>query len=898
MNMDGRHAPDATSLATRIDDAARASRHDPFAARADLTTIIEATDRCGHVAVSAKARYALARVLVTLGSAEAALEMIEDAGRDWRSIGMVDDAIRTNLGRMHVLDELGRHAEAVSAGRAMLAELEQRGADDDVVWLRAAAEENVGVALGYLGRHAEALDAYAAAARCYDRLGLEHDAARALANRGVELVELARPREAIPALERAHRQFVTAGDRLWQALCQTNLSQAWIATGRYLEAFRCLDAARSALTGLDRTTEWMRAELARARCLESLHLDVEALDLYDELVGPLSEAGLVDDLGMVHLGRGTILARASTSPDDALDAFESAFDAFESTGNNPMLARTCLATAPLHTDPMKLIDRAVALLADGERPAELAIAHLAAAQQLESVDGERAAAALERAAELIDPLGVPSLQWQLHHRTGRLRRRAGACGEARDAYEAAIAVLDAIRSSVHHDGIRQRFDGALGEPADDLIELLLDTDDAPTAFAFSDSIRSRGLADRLTTERPLVEPPPDELLSTYDRLLTASGPLAAELAAQARRLERGASKPADVGGHATLVRPDMPRNCVLYQTLGETIVSFVAGDRGEIIATRKMGELDDVEALLQQLDAQWRRCARPEIMSRHAAQLENATLDVLRRFHDLLIEPVRHHLSPTLPLVIVPDGPLGAVPFAALHDGASFLVQRQPIRQTPSIAIDSFLATRSSRPRSSLALGTSDRMAPLAASEAVTVGAWWPRATVHTGDEATSVRLFEQADEHDVVHISAHGMFRPDAPEFSAIRLADRWVTAAEIARLRLDGQLVVLSACDTGRRAFDLGLRETLGLPRAFIAAGAAGVIVNLWTADDEATTGLMAALHRSLAAGRLPAAALRSAQLASMTIHRHPYYWAGATLVGGPGPGSPDHVPTTRGT
>ncbi len=152
--------------------------------------------------------------------------------------------------------------------------------------------------------------AYASASICYDRLGFAEDSACALANRGVELYELARPEEAIGALERAHREFIELDDRLWQALCQTNLSQAWIAAGRYLEAFTCLDAAETALTGLDRTTELTRVQVDRARCMESLGLDVEALDLYDELIDPLSNAALVDDLGRVHLGRGTILVRS------------------------------------------------------------------------------------------------------------------------------------------------------------------------------------------------------------------------------------------------------------------------------------------------------------------------------------------------------------------------------------------------------------------------------------------------------------------------------------------------------------------------------------------------------------------------------------------------------------
>ncbi len=820
-------------------------------------------------------------MLITLGAAESALDLIEEAERDWRSVGEIDAAIRSNLGRMHVLDELGRHTDAVVVGRSMLSQLLDRGDTDEIVWLRAAAEENTGVALGYLGCHAEALDAYASASICYEQLGMAADSARVLANRGVELNELARPTEAIEALERAHDQFNAVGDRLWQALCQTNLSQAWIAAGRYLEAFRCLDAAESSLAGLDQTTEWSRAQLARATCLESLHLDVEALDLYDDLIEPLTKAGLLDDLGTVHLGRGTILARGA-SPDEALDAFGAAFVAFESTGNDPMLARTCLAAGPIDTDPLGLIERAIDLLATGERPAELAIAHLAAAKHLESVDLSLASAALIDAAGLIEPLGVPSLRWQLHHRTGRLERRAGQNDEARRSFEAAIGVLETIRSSVDRDGIRQRFDGASGEAADDLIELLLDAGDADGAFAVSESVRGRGLVDRLRAgTSTTADAPPDELLSTYDRLLMARGPLVDELAAQARRLERRASVGADV---TTSTRPELlelPPNTIAFQTIADEIVAFVT-DGDNVVAVRKVAELSEVDTILGHLDAQWRRFAHHDVVARHATQLEMATVELLGRLHDVLIGPLRDHFSTVRPLTFVPDRSLGAVPFAALHDGERYLVERQAVRQTPSVVADEILSARHRSLVSLLALGTADRVAPLASIEAEQVGEAWSLATVHVGSAAVADTLFASANDHDIIHIAGHGLFRPDAPEFSAIRLADRWVTAAEIARLRLDGQLVILSACDTGRRTLNLNMREMLGLPRAFLAAGAGGVLVNQWAADDRATVELMTALHRSLASGDTVPDALRSAQLDTMTRHRHPYFWGATTLIG----------------
>jgi CHAT domain-containing protein len=103
---------------------------------------------------------------------------------------------------------------------------------------------------------------------------------------------------------------------------------------------------------------------------------------------------------------------------------------------------------------------------------------------------------------------------------------------------------------------------------------------------------------------------------------------------------------------------------------------------------------------------------------------------------------------------------------------------------------------------------------------------------------------------------------------------------------LRLSARLVVLSGCETaggdeaGRAA---GGDEWVGLVRAFLLAGAGRVVASLWPVDDRITAGFMARLYAALAAGRPPAAALRSAQLAVRAEHPQPIHWAAFALFGG---------------
>jgi CHAT domain-containing protein len=117
---------------------------------------------------------------------------------------------------------------------------------------------------------------------------------------------------------------------------------------------------------------------------------------------------------------------------------------------------------------------------------------------------------------------------------------------------------------------------------------------------------------------------------------------------------------------------------------------------------------------------------------------------------------------------------------------------------------------------------------------------------------------------------------------FSALKLADGWLTAVQAIQLDLSHAFVVLSACESGlSQAFNGD--ELLGLTRAFLGAGAVTLVVSLWLAQDEATARLMSHLHQQLQEAQVsPATALRQAQLSLKTTYPHPYYWASFILVG----------------
>ncbi|MEM8543238.1 MAG: CHAT domain-containing tetratricopeptide repeat protein [Cyanobacteria bacterium P01_H01_bin.119] len=132
------------------------------------------------------------------------------------------------------------------------------------------------------------------------------------------------------------------------------------------------------------------------------------------------------------------------------------------------------------------------------------------------------------------------------------------------------------------------------------------------------------------------------------------------------------------------------------------------------------------------------------------------------------------------------------------------------------------------------------------------------------------------------VALARERVVRVDMPGVLALAPSDTddgWLTAVEIANLELDADLVVLSACDTGRgRITGDGV---VGLPRAFLAAGAEQVIVSLWQVPDAPTADLMVAFYQRLFQGQAPPQALQGAMAQTQATYPDPRNWSAFVLV-----------------
>ncbi len=118
---------------------------------------------------------------------------------------------------------------------------------------------------------------------------------------------------------------------------------------------------------------------------------------------------------------------------------------------------------------------------------------------------------------------------------------------------------------------------------------------------------------------------------------------------------------------------------------------------------------------------------------------------------------------------------------------------------------------------------------------------------------------------------------------------ADGMLQASEIAQLKLNADLVVLSACNTAEGGDELGGSALQGLSDSFFAAGARAVVASHWEVPTGATETLMTALFDPTNRSRGLAQGLRRSQLAliAQPATSHPFYWAAFTIIGDEGAG-----------
>lgn len=156
------------------------------------------------------------------------------------------------------------------------------------------------------------------------------------------------------------------------------------------------------------------------------------------------------------------------------------------------------------------------------------------------------------------------------------------------------------------------------------------------------------------------------------------------------------------------------------------------------------------------------------------------------------------------------------------------------------------------------------------------------------GDEATVNRFYKTATTQAVIHLSSHGKADDRDARYSYIAFADPGDSAqkqllyvADLYNLRLQAELVVLSACETGLGQLYRG-EGMASMARAFSYAGARSITTTLWRVNDKASSDLMISYYQHLALGKPKDRALQQAKISILGKYHDPFLWGGFVTIG----------------
>ncbi len=283
----------------------------------------------------------------------------------------------------------------------------------------------------------------------------------------------------------------------------------------------------------------------------------------------------------------------------------------------------------------------------------------------------------------------------------------------------------------------------------------------------------------------------------------------------------------------------------------------------------------------------------------------------LWKSYNLLIEPIADLLpiAPESPVIPIPQSSLFLIPFAALQDDSgNYLIEKHTIAIAPSIQVLDLTYRQQQQHKNADASGDilivgnpampslpatwGEEPVPLdplphAEEEAKAIAQLLNTEPV-LGAAATETAIVEKMRNASIIHLATHGQLdelkdlsrMPGAIALTPTDGEDGFLTSSEIMTMKLKAELVVISACNTGRG--EITGDGVIGLSRAFLAAGVPSAMVSLWSLPDAPTAYLNVEFYRYKQRGSDRSVALRQAMLATMKKYPHPRDWAGLILLG----------------
>ncbi len=754
-------APDAAAQAAivdawRVDDideaqltaikvkAAELLRVDVQRSRGLAELMLRAAARTGDPTHRALALLSLANAysLGGLGRGVEAVILYDEASAIYRAARRSVDEANAQIAKILTLSDLGRHDEALAAGRWAAAVLTAHGE-----WLRLGKlTANLGNLHFRRGEVAQALTMFDRARETFARLPGDLAARQALGrvehNRSAILRDLGRFTDAISTAESALGILHETGQTAEIARCQVNLAITYDILGRYNDALALLTDSRSFFAADGRQRDAVMVGIYTGQCLLHLRRFDEVLSLADEASEQFERCGEQFYVAQALLNEATALAGLGRHG-EALDVLCDARGRFDATGNPMWAALTDLETADVlrrlgrSEESLDLALRCAGAFWTGDLPVEQAQASLAAARAAltlgRDADAERLIAGAERLGQEND---LPSLLYPCHHLYSLLAERHGDLAAALANAEAGMQELERLRGQLMIEH-RAEFLEDKSAIYEDAIAMALALERPVQALMYAERARSRALVEMLdyrlqigiraatSEDVPLV----DELLrlrSERDALYrrwagqsdvavrswASPGEERRQVQAQVLSIERQITelwrqllvRNAGYVGQAslwqTVIQPEslnLPPGVVLieYAAARGVLLAFVAA-AGRVHCMPLGMSLEEAARLVNLLYINLRTVAAQgeRVVARLAANADG----LLARLYDGLLAPLCRApdspLSDATKLLVVPHGVLHYLPFHALHDGAGYLAARREVSYLPSLDLLSRLAGR------------------------------------------------------------------------------------------------------------------------------------------------------------------------------------------------------------
>jgi CHAT domain-containing protein/Tfp pilus assembly protein PilF len=786
--------------------------------------------------------------------------------------GAAEDRVQERLAEARALQQKGSLREAQRAFEALLPEL-----------VASTDRSDLGAALNALSQMARAQGDYdraasraLEAAEVYRKLGDRAGERRAINNIGLAELYRGDYPTALRHFEEALALARSMGDREGEIEELSNLGAVYFPQARYLDA---LHAYRSALDLIDQAAgaPWH----ARRRRIVLMNFAAlflrlggydQALDLYRELqkspeaLATSEQAALLANLGVLY--------RRLEDPLKAMQTYRAAAQLFAKEqhrdGEIGVLKNIGIVQALDLGDLQAALGtfaRALELAEGSGNRREAMQARLYRGETLIRLgDLDGATRELERALDSAKELGTTEEQWKALYGLGRVARKRGRDDVAAAQFRQAIGLIESVRSNLQLSTLKTDFLADKRDVYDALVELFTERPDTAEIFDLLERSRARTFKDRLQEHAQRAAP--------------------VSLAAVQSRLD--------------------PRTLLLeyWVTQRAAAVVWVTHDTSGIARIPfSPAAAEEISAFARELASgsgdDWRRTS--EAVGRRLL----GGIDALARFR------FRH-------LIVVPDGPLSAVPFEALQPPAAagtLLIERFDVSYVPSAAIllrDAPPVHRSwSLPWARKLMAFGDPLVPPRTAGALPGEGRSPRlgtsaeevreiarivgdgAELHLG--AGNVKRFllaGQARGVPLLHLSTHATADDSNPERSRIVFSPSegnqepdYLFLKEVYDLDLAGvDLATLSACDTERGKVIRG-EGLQGFSRALLSAGSRAAVTTLWRVDDRPTTEFMKQFYFELGRREPKAEALRLAKLRflrSGTALRHPRFWAAFVLNG----------------